>query len=442
MMPYIPVDIAAVFIYTICIILNLQSDILNPCPAFPEVTMDRRAFLATAGAAPLAVAAFNPLSVASPAERPPFDPSSSYEPWLDIKREALTWNVEQLSKRAGGRPVLAVLKDNAYGHGIEGVARHFETLPSVYGYAVVKVQEALDIRESGAKKPVILLGPTTDEELEYVVQRDIIPAVYTDRSALLVRLAGKYGKPMKIHFYMDTGMGRVGVPYYEALPVIEAMAAHKEIVFDGILTELTEEDDFDPEQIRRFNEVYDQAKSKGIDLGKRHAASSGGIFHIPVAYLDLVRPGISLYGCYPDEEAEKMDAIPLRSTFDFKTRVMYVKRIRTGDSLQYGRAYVAEKPTWIATLPVGHTDGWPRETAGKCEVLIKGRRYPVVASLSANHCLIEIGDEKTVDMGDEALLIGEADGQALTAHTVASQTGVGVYTLTMHLNPWLPRRYV
>ena len=214
------------------------------------------------------------------------------------------------------------------------------------------------------------------------------------------------------------------------------------LVFDGVLTELMEIDEYDIEQVQHLNEVYEQARSKGINLGMRHAASSGGIFHVPEAYLDMVRPGISLYGCYPTDRSTKTRDIPLKSTFDFKTRVMYVKQLRAGDSLQYGRHYVAEKPIWIATLPVGHSDGWPRTTAGNCEVLIKGHRYPLVASLSANHCLVEIGDEPTVSMGDEVLLIGESGGETIEAHTVAEQSGVGVYTLTMHLNPWLPRRYV
>lgn len=404
--------------------------------------MDRRTFLATAGAAPLVISSLGSTTNASAAEAPAFDPTSSYEPWLDIKLDGLTWNAEQLSKRVEGRPILAVLKDNAYGHGVAGVARHFETVPAIYGYAVIKAQEAIEIRESGAKKPTLLLGPTSDEELEYIVQHDIIPSVYTDRSEVLTRLASKYQKPMKIHFYMDTGMGRAGIPYYQAMPVIEALAGHSEIVFDGILTELVEEDDFDPEQIRRFNEVYDQARNKGIDLGTRHAASSGGIFHMPITYLDMVRPGISLYGCYPDDRSAESKAIPLRSTFDFKTRVMLVKRIRQGDSLMYGRVYIAEKPAWIATLPVGHTDGWPAETVNNCEVLIKGRRYPVIAGISANHCMIEIGEEQTVEMGDEALLMGESGDEALLPHTIASQSGVGVYRLLMHLNPWLPKRYV
>ncbi|HCQ01414.1 MAG TPA: alanine racemase, partial [Candidatus Latescibacteria bacterium] len=255
-------------------------------------------------------------------------------------------------------------------------------------------------------------------------------------------LSVKYQKKIKTHLYVDTGMGRVGVPYYQAMPVIEALAGQNGIVFDGVLTELMEIDEYDIEQVQHLNEVYEQARSKGINLGMRHAASSGGIFHVPEAYLDMVRPGISLYGCYPTDRSTKTRDIPLKSTFDFKTRVMYVKQLRAGDSLQYGRHYVAEKPIWIATLPVGHSDGWPRTTVGNCEVLIKGRRYPLVASLSANHCLVEIGDEPTVSMGDEVLLIGESGGETIEAHTVAEQSGVGVYTLTMHLNPWLPRRYV
>jgi len=291
--------------------------------------MNRRAFLTTAGTASLAIPAMSRALETVPQDTPRPDPVKGFEPYLDIKLAGLSWNVEQLYRRAG-RPILAVLKDNAYGHGIIGVARHFETLTQVYGYAVVKIQEAIDIKTSGAKNLVVLLGPTTDEELEYVVAHDIIPSIYHDRGALLARLSAKYHKNIHVHFYVDTGMGRVGVPYYEALAVAEALAKHPEIIFDGVLTKLAEEDDFDTEQVRRLDELHRQALQKGIRLGLRHAGSSGAIFHVPTAYMDMVRPGISLYGCYPDDRSEQSREIPLKSTFDFKTRVMYVKNPAPG----------------------------------------------------------------------------------------------------------------
>lgn len=404
--------------------------------------MDRRSFLATAGVATLAIPSVSHSFEASPAETKRPDLSRGFEPWLDIKRDALTWNVVQLSQKAGNRPILAVLKDNAYGHGLVGVAQHFETLPQVYGYAVVKIQEAIDLKAARVKKPVVLLGPTTDEELAFVVAQRVIPSVYTDRSALLRRLATTLGAPIHIHVYVDTGMGRAGIPYDQAMPVIEAMAGQKEIVLDGVLSELAEDDVFDIEQARRLTEVYEQARQKGIQLGLRHAASSGGIFHSPDALLDMVRPGISLYGCYPDDRSEQEKELVLRSTFDFKTRVMSVKKIKAGDTLMYGREYLAKKPTWIATLPVGHSDGWPRTAANTCVVGINGGLYPIVASLSANHCLVDLGDETSVQMGDVVLLVGESGRVTITAHEVGRKTGVGVYTLLMHLNPWLGRRYL
>jgi alanine racemase len=180
--------------------------------------MNRRTFLTSTGAAALALPALSHLSEATPQSLPPPDISKSFEPWLDIKLDAFTWNVEQLSARAGNRPVMAVLKDNAYGHGLVGVASHLDTVPQVNSFAVVKIQEAIDIKNSSARKPVVLLGPTTDEELEYVVAHDIIPSVYHDRSRFMQSLSVKYQKKIKTHLYVDTGMGRVGVPYYQAMP--------------------------------------------------------------------------------------------------------------------------------------------------------------------------------------------------------------------------------
>ncbi len=405
--------------------------------------MNRRHFLTTASALPVA---FSSISSARESELAKNlrkdDLSTHYGPWVEVNRNHLTWNVHQVSSRVEGRPILAVLKANAYGHGLVGTAQHLEGLGAIRGFAVFKVEEAVSLRDSGIRKPILVLGPTSDTEMESLVRHDIMPSIYEDRSKLLGRLAAKYQKPVRVHLYVDTGLGRMGVPYYRAMPLIEALAEHKGIQFNGVLTTLTEEADFDPEQVRRLQRIYDEARQRRIDLGFRHAASSSAIFHLPEAFLDMVRPGISLYGCYPGDRAEEGLQFQLRPAMSLKARVMYVKQLRAGDSLQYHRTYMADKPIWVATLPVGYSDGWPQQTVNACSVLVRGRRYPVIASVTSNHSLIEVGSEPIVQEGDEAVLFGESEEGAIEAHEVSSVTNRSVYSLLMGVNPLLSSRYV
>jgi alanine racemase len=347
-----------------------------------------------------------------------------------------------VSRRVTGRPILAVIKGNAYGHGLVGTARHLETLAAIHGFAVFKVDEALDLRGAGIQKPVLVLGPVTDEELEELARNDVMPPIYEDRGALLARLARRVGRSIKIHLYVDTGLGRAGVPYRRALPLVELLATHDGIEFDGVFTALTEDPEFDREQLRRMTELYAAARDRGIDLGSLHAASSSGVFHLPEAHLDMVRPGIALYGCYPGNADVERQELELRPAMSLKARVMYVKQLRAGDSLQYHRSYVAERPVWVATLPVGYSDGLPRSVVDSCSVFVGGRRYPIIAGVTSNHTLIEVGDEPTVATGDEALLFASSSGPAIDPHAVADGAGVSVYSLLIGMNPLLPRVYI
>ncbi len=395
--------------------------------------MNRRNFVSSLAVAPLGASLFTQ-SRAVERSTPPH----GSDPWLEINLGNLTWNIQQISKRVEGRPILAVLKNNAYGLGLTGTARHLETIEAVHGYAVFKVSEALELRDSRVEKPILVFGPASDEELEELARRGITPSIYTDRSAMLSRLADRLGRPVGIQLYIDTGLGRQGVPWRDVPPFLEKLSRVRGVTCVGTLTALTEDADFDREQLDRFDQVFAQAQSLGLELGRRHAASSAAVFHAPEAFLDMVRPGIGVYGCYPDEKALEGRKLDLKPALSLKARVIYIKRLRVGDSLQYHKAYVARKPVWVATLPVGYNDGYPRAAAGKCEVLVNGRPYPVIASLSSNHTLIEIGDEPTVRAGDVVTLMGDGP-RAITPHEISRRTGESVYGLLMGMNPLLPR---
>jgi len=206
----------------------------------------------------------------------------------------------------------------------------------------------------------------------------------------------------------------------------------------------TEDPDFDKEQLRRFHETCASLEKDGISLGKKHAASSFTLFQHPEAFLDMVRPGMAIYGIYSENEFRHTAIMDLRTAVSLKARVIYVKRLRKGDSAGYNRAYMAKDDVWVATLPVGHADGWPRVAALNgdkgAKVRINNNLYPVIASVSASHCIVEIGREERVKIGDVATFFDSQSGSR--PEDVSEACGVSVYDLTMHLNPLLPRRIV
>ena len=365
---------------------------------------------------------------------------SSLDPWIEINGTNLAHNVRQVAQRAGGRPILAVVKNNAYGMGLAQAAKLLEPLASIHGLAVVKMQEAIALRDAGVKKPVLLMGPVGEANLDEIVARDISPMVYTDIGPALDRVSAKRQRAIGLHVCVDTGIGRVGVPHARAAALIRDLAARKSVRIDGIMMTFAEDPALDAEQKKRFEGLCTSLQQDKIALGRRHAVSSFGLFDHPDAFYDMVRPGMALYGVYSEQKFRFLSAIQLLPAMALRAPVAYVKQLRAGESAGYSRAYVAKEDVWIATLPVGHADGWPRAAAKGARVRIGADRYPVVATVSASHTIVEIGREPRVKIGDVATMWDWQDGSR--PEDVSSECGASVYDLTMHLNPLLPRTLV
>ena len=363
---------------------------------------------------------------------------SSFDPWIEISAANLRHNVDEVARRVAPRPILAVIKNNGYGLGVVNVARLLEPVAAVSGFAVVKLAEAMALREAGIRKPILLMGPFDEAALEEAVARDIMAMVYTPIGDQLDRVAARQGRPIPLHVCVDTGIGRVGVPHAQAAPLVRDLVARRSVRLEGVMMTFTEDPDFDREQLARFQSLCASLEGDGVRLGKRHAASSFGLFQHPDAFLDLVRPGMALYGMYPEPEFRLAGLLDLWPAVSLKARVIYVKQLRAGDSAGYNRAYVAQRDVWVATLPVGHADGLPRVAAKGGRVRIGGSLYPLIASVSASHSIAEIGAEPRVAVGDVATLFDAQDGSR--PEDLAAACGSSVYDLTMHLNPLLPRR--
>ena len=268
-----------------------------------------------------------------------------FDPWIEVDPAALAFNVGVISRLGGGRPILAVIKNNGYGLGLTTVGRILEELPEIVGLAVVKTEAALALREAGIGKPVLLMALFSDQDGPELVAQGVHLCLTTDDGAdRVARAVAKAGTPARTHVYLDTGMSRMGIPFHRALPWIQDLHA-RGLKAESTFMGFTEDPEFDRIQLQRFMEVAEAARAVGFDPGQLHAASSAAVFNFPEAHLDMVRPGISLFGAYPSNEGRESSVAELRPAGSLKTRVVRVERLRPEDSVSYGREYITKKPT-------------------------------------------------------------------------------------------------
>jgi alanine racemase len=365
--------------------------------------------------------------------------ANSFDPWIEIDRNAYRHNVREASRLAGGRPILAVVKNNAYGLGDRAVGPLLADFPEVGGIACVRVEEALAMRAAGVTKPIVVMAEGSEEEMEELARQDVLPTVWLDDAPQrLERISRRMGRPVPVQLFLDTGMGREGMPYQRARPWIEKLCRSESVQVNATYTMFAHDIDFDREQLARFEQLLEWARRSGLPLGTLHAAPTFELFHLPEAHFDMVRPGNALFGNYPSGEGVR-DQADLKTVFRLKVRVVRVERLEPGESAGFYRTFVTDKPTWIALLPVGRTDGYPSAANGTCEVLIGGRLYPVAGGVNSAHTILEIGADKTVEVGDVATLIGP-DHPAILPHTVAERAGVRFLGIIQSMNPRLPRK--
>ena len=363
-----------------------------------------------------------------------------FDPWIELDRAAWAHNVREAARLADGRPILAVVKNNAYGLGDRAVGPLLAGMSEVGGLAAVRVEEALAMREEGVTKPIVVMAEGSEDEIEEMARHDVLPSVWLDDAPERLRsVSRRLGRPVSVQLFIDTGMNREGIPYTRARRWIEELVRSEHVDVNGTYTMFTHDLDFDREQHARFEELLAWAREKRLPLGTLHAAPTFELFHLPEAHYDMVRPGNALFGNPPGDEAREM--ADLRPVFSLKTRVVRVEHLEPGDSAGFNRTFMPDRATWVALLPIGRTDGYPSQANGTCEVLINGRVYPVAGGVNSAHTILDIGPEKSVEVGDVATLIGP-DHPAVLPHTVAERTELGFLRIIQSMNPRLPRRVV
>ena len=408
----------------------------------------RRSFL-TSAAASVAAGSLSGVAGAwssmAPDDRASESPAASvreadgYDPWIEVNPEALRANARSIAEVADGRPVLATIKNNGYGLGLEEAGEALAEAQEVRGLAVVKVEEAHRLRDAGVEKPILLMTHATDDEVRDLVRRDVELAPFSDGDGQrLEALAADLGRSIPVHASLDTGLGRLGMPYHRALPWLEDLAERDGLEIQGAFMSFTEAPDFDRVQLERFTQLAAEARDRGLSLGRLHAASSNHLTFLPDSFLDMVRPGLNLFGAHVAGGRDAA-ALELTPAIRLRARVLRVERLRVGDSAGYGRDYVADDEVWVATVPMGHADGYPREAVEGARVLIGNDTYPVIGAVSASHCLVEVGPEERVRAGDVATLMGP-DHDDVHPNTLSEVTGRSIYDILMHLGAGLPKR--
>jgi alanine racemase len=369
----------------------------------------------------------------------PKQTSGHLDSCIEVDLGRIAWNFSQVKGRVKV-PVMAVVKANAYGHGIVEVSRALEKAGADW-LMVGKLEEAITLRETGISRPILNFGPFDRSDAPEIISRNISQSVSTDEVLALQEPASRMNQVASVQVDVDTGMGRTGVALSQALGLLEKVAARSHIRVDGISTTLTEDPEFDREQLRRFLEVCASAKARGIRFGLRHAASSAGILSSGDFCLDMVRPGITLYGYYPNSRTQQEDRLNLRPALKLLAYVVFIKDLAPGDSLSYHRVFKARKATRVATVGIGYGDGYPPAFGGKTAALVKNKKFPVLDAVTANHLMIELGDDREVKIGDEVILIDSSKESGLTADVLAEQGGISDYRILISLNPLIPRIY-
>lgn len=343
------------------------------------------------------------------------------------------------------RKLLIAVKANAYGHGAVAVARLAEAA-GVDWLGVATVPEGLQLREAGIRLPILKLSPAFPEEMAAAVGAGITLAVCDRANAeALQAVCAALGRDTDVHLVIDTGMARIGAQPGDA-PELAVFLAERcpRLRIQGVFTHLPVSDAADPAytraQVQRFRAAVAEVEGRlGRKLELVHCSNSGAVLGHPDAWLDMVRPGIMIYGFYPDAGTPR--SIPLRPGLSFHTRVSFLKRIKAGTQVGYGLTWTAARDTWLATLPVGYADGFNRLFSNRGRVLIGGRSYPVVGRVCMDQCMVDLGDETTVRVGDPVVLIGRSGDQEITVDELAQALGTITYEVTCQINARVERVY-
>ena len=361
---------------------------------------------------------------------------------LQVDLEQLARNLQALRAHVGGRAVMPILKANAYGHGLVPVARRLEQEGVDY-LGVAYVEEGILLRRAGIQSPILVLGGILGDQVPLFIEHGLtLTASSVDKIRAIDAVASQLGRRARVHLKLDTGMERIGVHWYSADALCDAALAARHVDVEGVYSHFARSEDEDPAytatQLSRFRDVLEAWAGRGLQPRYRHIANSGAVLQHPDAWFDMVRPGISLYGVSPGGDLSLPEGV--RPALRWVSRVVYFKVVKPGNPVSYGSTWAPERMTRVVTVPVGYGDGYFRAMSDKAQVLIGGRRYPVVGRICMDQLMVDIGDDSAFN-GDEVVLLGSQGDAAITAEDLAGWADSIPYEVLTNINTRVPRVY-
>jgi alanine racemase len=362
---------------------------------------------------------------------------------VEVSLARLAENFRAIQAAVAPSALMPIVKANAYGHGLVPVARHLVSL-GAGSLGVAFLEEAVALREAGVTVPILVMGGIFGDQIPIFLRHGLtLTASSIDKLKQVDEIAGALGVTATVHLKIDTGMERIGVHYYSARGLLERAAACRRVRVEGIYSHFANADALDLSsarlQLSRFLEVLEWYDKQGVPPPVRHMANSGAVLQLRESHLDLVRPGILLYGVYPSIEVRK--TIPVKPALSLRSRVVYFKVVSPGHPVSYGSTWQSGHPVRVVTVPVGYGDGYFRALSNVAHVLIRGRKYPVVGRVCMDQIMVNI-EWETAYNGDVVTLLGADGDEIITCEDVAEWAGTIPYEVLTNINTRVPRVYL
>lgn len=374
--------------------------------------------------------------------------------WAEVDLKAIVHNVRALRKITNPEArLMAVVKADAYGHGVLQVVRQvLENGADVL--AVARLNEGVQIRKAGFDVPILIFGYTPPKHAKQLVEFDLTQTVWSFKTAEALSAAVSSGRPIKVHLKVDTGMGRLGLlpdcfrNASEAKPAlweVESIASLSGLELEGIYTHFAAADSADKSYTQKQFEIFldflEQLRKAGLVIPVRHVANSAALIDMPETHLDLVRPGISIYGLYPSDEVDK-SRILLKPAMSLKARIVHLKPVPAGFKVSYSMTYETPQPTTIASVPIGYADGFSRLLSNQSHMLVGGFRAPIVGRVCMDQTLLDVGHVPGVKLEDEVVIFGKQHDESLAVDEIAATLNTINYEIVSSLTARIPKIYL
>ncbi len=370
------------------------------------------------------------------------DPISQRPTRIRVDLDAISSNLRAIRARVNV-PVMAIVKANAYGHGLLPVARHLQS-QGIDQLGVAFVEEGIALRRAGLTVPILVLGGMFGPQVAQYLEHDLEITVSSLAKLRQVEAATEaLGRKAVVHLKIDTGMERIGVHSYSCGPFIEAACTSRWCTIKGIYSHLACADDpisqMTAQQVERFAEACAHIERIGAPMPIRHLANSGGVLHFPETWLDMVRPGIAMFGVMPEPASHH--TLDLRPALSLLSQVVYFKVVKAGHPVSYGATWAPKNDSRVVTIPIGYGDGWPRALSSRGSVLIRGERHSMVGRVCMDQFMVDLGANGSAYNEDEVVLIGTQGNESITTEDVAISAGTIPYEILTGLNERIPRLY-